>query len=187
MGNYQDVRTEQSFEGLCMCSPSLEKVLLWEEEIIPEQPKKCVGWITLLHCFDPVHVDGRGVSKLMVRYTNTTIPHDCRSHRKWIHDITDTPLGRFVIAGWIALNPDQASSLPKTHDEWLAMERRLLTESMMADLEDDGVKIDGMSEKELGDHWNELHCKERREELAADGWAPEEVQKNMNVGYRESM
>jgi len=41
----------------------------------------------------------------------------------WIYDLTDNKLGKFIIAGWKALNPEAFAALPKTAEE-LEQQRR---------------------------------------------------------------
>lgn len=91
----------------CRCHPCLSRTLLWEEEVHRTHGvNECIGWLTLCHVADTIHNErGHSDPKLVVRYTDLTVPKEKRTPGSWIHDVTDTELGQWVICAWKALNP----------------------------------------------------------------------------------
>lgn len=152
---------------MCPCFPRWDRHLLWEEEMRrTRNSNKVTGWLTLYHVADIEHTGtGHGNPKLAVWYTDVTIPRAERQPYSWIHDITPTPLGEWMIKAWTSLNPEEYAALPKTHEEWLDGERRSAMEGLINEVKASGIDEAGLSYEQIVAEYHKLWEKRERESL----------------------
>jgi hypothetical protein len=92
-------------------------------------------------------------------------------------------VGQLIIAGWKALCPEKYSSLPKTHAEWVELNRVQWRERMMAVIEEAGVPTDGRSDTELMKLYEDVEYQKTLESLQKDGWSEEQLEEKLRQEY----
>jgi hypothetical protein len=137
-------------EDLKGCPPECQTEagarFLWEHGAIKTQGDcETVGWITIWQVISFRHTEcGHGDPRLAV------ILSDHRTHgRGRYNDISDTPVGRLLLAGWKAQYPDVYANLPRTHAEMVQRIKEKSRRVMIEEIEEAGISTTGLSDDEL--------------------------------------
>lgn len=153
---------------------------LWDHELIRMQgDAEMIGYVSIFYLVSFQHDEnGHGDPRLAVILTDQSM-----HGRGRLNDISDTPVGQLIIAGWKVLCPEVYSSLPKTHAEWVELNRVQWRERMVAEIEEAGVPTGGYSDTELVKLHEDVQYQQELDALRKDGWSEEIIQAKLRHRY----
>jgi hypothetical protein len=120
----------------CDCYPYVPR-LLWHEQVLrTNNSGEIIGWLSLIYAADE---NGHGIPKLKVRFVDLLTTEEEQESGYWMHDITDTPLGQFVIRSWTTLYRGYYDALLHRYAEWLARAQKQMNDTMTPQSVEGGV------------------------------------------------
>jgi hypothetical protein len=169
-------------EDLKGCPPECQTEagarFLWEHSVIKTQGDcETVGWITIWQVISFRHTEcGQGDPRLAV------ILSDHRTHgRGRYNDISDTPVGRLLLAGWKAQYPDVYADLPRTHAEMVRRIKELSRRVMIEEIEEAGISTTGLSDDELFKKSGEASILRETAWMRKEGYSEEQIEEHFQV------
>jgi hypothetical protein len=119
----------------CDCYPYVPR-LLWHEQVLrTNNSGEIIGWLSLIYAADE---NGHGVPKLKVELVDLLTTEEEQKSGYWMHNITDTPLGQFVIKAWKTLYRGCYDDLLHRYAEWLARAQKRMKNSKTPQLVEGG-------------------------------------------------
>ena len=126
LNNFIDAAPEENAlvagASLPACDYPYVPRLLWTEQVLrTNNSGEIIGWLSLIYAADE---NGHGVPKLKVRFVDLLTTAEEQKSGYWMHGITDTPLGQFVIKAWTTIYRGCYDELLHRYAEWLARAER---------------------------------------------------------------
>jgi len=133
--------------------------LLWEQEIHRTNggDSRRVGWLSVYWACDGTSDDKNYEEPCrFMAVFNDSVARNKHENLGWLHDITASPLGQFIIGGWAAQNGEKFATLPKNYQEWREKNRRDALAGFADELTKEGIEVTGLTDGEIFSRWQQM-------------------------------